>query len=73
VKRVVGSGGVYIELSQETSRWAQIQILDNVRGSHTMSGRTEQSPVGDFCGLFLNLGLAQVGSDNVRQRLVVCR
>jgi hypothetical protein len=25
--------GVYIWLSQETSRWAKIQILDNVRGA----------------------------------------
>jgi hypothetical protein len=29
-RRAVGSGGIYIELSQETSRWAQIQISDRV-------------------------------------------
>jgi hypothetical protein len=29
-RRVVGDVWVYIELSQESSRWAKIQILDNV-------------------------------------------
>jgi hypothetical protein len=37
-----------------------------------MSGRTGQSPIGGFCGLFLNLGLARVGPNNVRQRLAFC-
>jgi hypothetical protein len=30
-RRVIGGGGVFIGLSHETSRWAQIQIPDNVR------------------------------------------
>jgi hypothetical protein len=29
--------GVYIELSKETSHWAQIQISDNVRLDRTLS------------------------------------
>jgi hypothetical protein len=36
--RDIGGGGVYIELSQETSCWAQIQIPDNVWGRQTMFG-----------------------------------
>jgi hypothetical protein len=31
-----------------------------------MSSRTEQSQLGGFCGLFLNLGLARVGPGNVQ-------
>jgi hypothetical protein len=32
-----------------------------------MSDRTGQSPVGDFCGGFLNLGLARTKSDGAGQ------
>jgi hypothetical protein len=52
--RAIESGGIYIELSKETSRWAQIQNSDIVRGSWTMSGRIGQCPIGYFCGAFLN-------------------
>jgi hypothetical protein len=31
-KRVVGGGGAYIGLSQESSRWAKIQNSEKVRG-----------------------------------------
>jgi hypothetical protein len=64
--RAVGGGGALIELSQESSSWAQIQILNNVRGSRTMFGKTRKRLVGAFCGLFLNLGLARVGPDIIR-------
>jgi hypothetical protein len=54
--RAVGGVWVYIELSQESSRWAQIQLLNKVwgRGSRTMSGWDSE-----------NLGLSQAGTDNV--------
>jgi hypothetical protein len=29
-RRDVGGGGIFIGLSQESSRWAQIQIVDKV-------------------------------------------
>jgi hypothetical protein len=54
-------------LSQETSRWTEIQNPDNVCESQTMSGRTGQSSVGGLCGFFLNLSLAWTKSEGVRQ------
>jgi hypothetical protein len=38
-RRAIGKGGIYIGLSQETSHWAKIQILDNVRQDRTKAGR----------------------------------
>jgi hypothetical protein len=65
-RRVVGGVLVYIGLSKESSRWAKIQNLDNVRGCPTMSGWPRQSLTGSFCDGNLNSGLTRVGSDNVR-------
>jgi hypothetical protein len=60
----IGGGGVFIELSQETSHWAHIPILDIVQLSRTLSGqgflwivfefwsgssRAGQCPAGGFC------------------------
>jgi hypothetical protein len=64
--RAIGGGGVLIELSQESSHWAQIWILDNIQGSRTMFDWVGQCLAGGFYGLFVNLGLAQIGPDNIR-------
>jgi hypothetical protein len=37
-ERAIETVEVFIELSQKTSRWAQIQNPDNVRSSRTKSG-----------------------------------
>jgi hypothetical protein len=43
-ERTVGGVWIFIELSQEASRWTQIQS-DNIRSSRTMSGGSEQCPL----------------------------
>jgi hypothetical protein len=61
-RRAIGGIWVYIELSQESSHWAQIQILGKVRGEpdnvrlelsmknmRVLSGRGGQCPTGGFC------------------------
>jgi hypothetical protein len=48
--RAIGGGDLFIELSQDTSRWAQIQISNKVRGYRTMSGWAEQCPTVSFYG-----------------------
>jgi hypothetical protein len=69
-RRATGNGGILIGLSQETSRWAEIQNPDNVRERRIMSGRTEQSPVGVLYEFFLNLRLAWTKSEGAGQCLV---
>jgi hypothetical protein len=53
-RRVVGGVLVYIGLSKESNRWAQIQNPDNVWGCWTKSGWARQSLARGFCEVFLN-------------------
>jgi hypothetical protein len=68
-RRAIAGGGVYIELSQKTSRWAQIQILDNVWVCQTMSGCAKQCLARTLCGCWR---LSRVGLDIVQQGVSVC-
>jgi hypothetical protein len=65
-RRAIRGGWVYIELSQESSCWAQIQNLDNVRGCRSKFGWAGQCSARGFYEVFLNSRLTRVGLDNVR-------
>jgi hypothetical protein len=64
--------GLFIELSQETNRWAQIQIPDNIWLDRTLSGQGFLGSVFEFWSGSSRAEQYLARPDNVRLEVSVC-